>query len=430
MISLSFARASALFLASALLSPFLPSCANKSPTAIVLAISSEALVPKEIDAISLEVQRGSTTTFARSYAVDPLTGQAHLPGSLTFSLHPDEDLSEQVRILMKADQKGEQVSLRSATLNFVDGKTKLLRMELRFSCLDFPKACVEGETCLAGKCQKDFVEASKLPDAPEDATKVFPTTAEGGCFDNRDDDGAVDKCAAGRVDLDRASLVGKKCVLDMNGMKDAKGNTFDPTKLNVFALWSAQSDQAHPTVLDQDQQEGWFYHDNSTSTWQLAGNLCDQFSSGQIEKLSFNFACATKTKAVPACLPDPLKPPAVTTLEGSKCSDSTYKNPIKQCDKAFENALTEPESALRLKAAFACTYDGRYSSLDECEAVRACFLGALLPLLQCESTGDCDTKYPKGRAWASCVGTVPLDPLSQACEMENLPVCRVTAPSP
>jgi hypothetical protein len=283
--SLSPAR---VLLALGLLAPAVPSCKDNPPTAIVLAISTEASIPKEIDSISLEVGRDSTTTFARSYAVDPATGQAHIPGSLTFSLHPDEDASVPIRITMKANQKGQQVSLRSATMSFIEGKSKLLRMELRFSCLDFPQACADGETCLGGKCQRDLVDSSKLPDAPDETQKIFPNTSEGGCFDARDE-----KCAAGLTEIpDRAAFLKADCVLDV-------GNTADFARLNVFALWSAQSDQGHPLVLDSDPLEGWTLAPNSTSAFQLAGGLCQQVASGQIRRVAFNFACRPCLRAGP-----------------------------------------------------------------------------------------------------------------------------------
>lgn len=386
-----------------------PSCADKPATAITVAITSEASVPTEIDAISLEIHRGTTLVFARSYQVDPVTRQARIPGSLTVSQEDEE--SKTIRVQLRAEQKGEQVLLRSATTSFVEEKNKLLRLVLRYSCVDFPKACDAGQTCLGGKCADEYIDPAKLPDTPDDSGKIFPTVSQGGCFDISDK-----KCAADRISIDDLSaFAAAGCVFDTKS-----STAFKQENLNVFAFWNNQKDQGHPVVVDHDPAEGWEYAAGSTSSFQLAPGLCDQVKSGKIEKVSFNFACATKPLSTPICQPDK-EPTTTPTFDQSACHKCAYTPP--ECEAETTAALAEAASKPLFEAAFACPYDGEYNNKDECAGVRSCFISALAPILGCTSP-DCETKYPKAKAWESCVANLA-DPSQRcaACATEGLNIC-------
>jgi hypothetical protein len=385
-----------------------PSCEDRPATAVTLAIASEVSIPKEVDAISLEVRRGGKVSFSRSYAVDPETGQAKIPGSLVLKLHPDEEAKDAVRVLLRAEQKGEQILLRSAATSFAEGKNKLLRLVIRYSCLDFPQVCGEGETCLGGVCSKDAVDPATLPDAPPEE-QIFPTRSQGGCFDGGDD-----KCAASRTTLqDLDAFTQADCSFDA-----ATAEGYKPGQLNVFAFWSAQGNQGHPVVLDQDPQEGWSFLPEKPTVARLAKGLCDQIRSGRIFRVAYNFACPTKALSVPSCRPDTPEPEK--TFEASDCHTCAYAPP--ECKEALALARAEAASKPLFDAAFACPYDGAYSTLDECEGVRSCFLGALAPMLSCSAQG-CDP-YPAAKAWEDCVASLE-EPSKRcpACTTEGLPLC-------
>jgi hypothetical protein len=386
-----------------------PSCEDRPATAVTVAIASEVSVPREVDAISLEVRRGGKVVFARSYAVDPTTGQAKIPGSLVLKQHPDEEAKDAVRVQLRAEQKGEQVLLRSATTSFVEGKNKLMRLVLRYSCLDFPSVCGEGETCLGGVCSGDAVNPETLPEAPPEE-QVFPTRSQGGCFDGGDS-----KCAASRATIqDLAAFAQADCSFDASTVDGYKQG-----QLNVFAFWSAQGNLGHPVVLDQDPQEGWSFQPDKPTVVRLAKGLCDQVRSGRIFRVAYNFACPTKNPSLPVCRPDTPEPDK--TFEASDCHTCAYAPP--ECKEALALARAEAASKPLFDAAFACPYDGAYSTLDECEGVRSCFLGALAPMLSC-SAQDCEGLYPAAKAWESCVaGLEEPSKRCSACTAEGLPLC-------
>jgi hypothetical protein len=76
-------------------------------------------------------------------------------------------------------------------------------------------------------------------------------------------------------------------------------------------------------------------------------------------------------------------------------------------------------------AAFACPYDGHYSSQDECDAVRGCFLDNLSPLLTC-ATPPCTSL---AQTWATCVADKlgkPSEQCQDVCakDQDDLATCK------
>jgi hypothetical protein len=388
-----------------------PSCSAEPATAITLAIASDADVPTEIDAISIEIKRGTRITFAQAYKVDHTSGRTRLPGTLSLELHPDEEPDAPIKLTVRANLAAEQVLLRTATMSFVEGKSKLLRVQLRYSCIDFPKACGEGQTCLGGACASDFVDTARLPDFT--GASAFPKVSEGGCFDPSDL-----ACAAERIPIgDLGAFADAGCAFDTSS---APG--FRPEALNVFAIWAAQGDKGHPVVLDQDAQEGWVTSPGSSGKFELAPGLCDLVRSQKILKLAYNFACATKTPAQPVCEPD-VDPGPTLTLADSACSGCAYAPA--ECAAQLDAARAASASGALLTCAFSCPFDGRYDTIDECQAGRTCFFGCLDPYLGCTDAGTC-ASYKELDAWRACLDTLaPIDNrCSSTCVGENVGVCR------
>src|SRR4051812_41988430 len=141
-------------------------CRSKDPTALVIAINSEAPPPKEIDSLEIEVDRNGSVTFLSTYQLQPGTSDfARLPGTLTVQNDADKDPGSPVTIIVRAHGLGSDGNeheriVRRAVLGFVSEKTKLLRVPLRYSCTDFPDVCNEGETCSGGRCVDAHILAS------------------------------------------------------------------------------------------------------------------------------------------------------------------------------------------------------------------------------------------------------------------------------
>ncbi|MFO0660857.1 MAG: hypothetical protein U0165_13645 [Polyangiaceae bacterium] len=394
----------------------LASCADKKATSLTVAISSEAAIPEEIDEMSVEVMRGTDPHFAEVYPLKISSDGPRLPATLTLKPLESQNPSDPITIRIRANINKQQVVLRTATIGFVEEKSKLLRLPLRYSCYDFPIDCGEGKSCIGGACQSNAVNAAALPEV--DTTDVFPSAGSTGCFNASDTE-----CAKDRVNIpDLTAFTDAKCVFDTTGLGDSSSD------LNVFVLWKKSYDQGHLTVLDQEPlstlAEGWAYAEGSTSKLQLATALCDQIKAGEITKVAFNRACATKTINTPTCTTTTTEN-QVTRFSQSICHKCVYEP--SDCSAKLEAAQNETDSAALLECSFSCPYDGHYDNKDECTGVGSCFFGCLDPFLSCSNDGSC-SKYTALSAWSDCVNGLenPSTRCSTQCDAEGISVCAVT----
>ncbi|MFO0661273.1 MAG: hypothetical protein U0165_15785 [Polyangiaceae bacterium] len=260
------------------------SCSSDPATGMVVAISSEAPVPEGIDSFTVTVTRDGATVFSQDYTVSG--GGAKLPGTLT--LHPsDADGNEIIHVKVTASLKKDPfpVVLREATLGFVKGQQKLLRMPLRYACVGV--TCAAGETCRAGACEKDSVDASSLADYSDD--QVFPIT--GKCF-------ARNSCIEGeRTELNleqlRALFDPKTCMLAHDSAIE---------DVNMGFVWS-YGFGTECTMVDYDGDEGWQFESNDLKKIRFAKGLCEEVMkpNSRIVSTYIKTGCKPKPANQPEC---------------------------------------------------------------------------------------------------------------------------------
>lgn len=247
------------------------SCGSKKPTAIVLAVSTEGRVPVDVDQLEIHVVRSGSDSFVESYT---LPADAPIPGTLTVQSRDASDSSPiAVTVTAKSTKKGTFTILRTARLGFQEEHTKLLRLPLRYSCVDFP--CADGQSCLGGACVDASVEVSTLPEF-QPSIPVFVSKGQGACFDK-------DACLAGAKPL------------VVTGDATACSFAVPSGDYNVFMSWASAPD--NPVVVEQDQAEGYVAR-GSTAT--LAPGLCGAlFGAGKTPPRAAGISVATtcKTKA-------------------------------------------------------------------------------------------------------------------------------------
>jgi hypothetical protein len=138
-------------------------CSDHRATAIMVAVSSEADVPAELDRLEISVVRDGVTRFDRVYS---LQDQAHVPGTLTLTPRSAELYGGPLAITVRGGKTstgdGWRVS-RLARLGFSQGHTKLLRLRLERACFDVD--CGPNLTCIGGACVSPDVDPETLPDA-------------------------------------------------------------------------------------------------------------------------------------------------------------------------------------------------------------------------------------------------------------------------
>ena len=269
-------------------------CADKKPTALTIAVSSEVPVPDTVNRVQIRVEYDGAERFDKTYDFDVSGGDTKIPGTLTIE-RQDETATGPVRVTVSAvnrDTMGASV-VRHAVVGFSEERTKLVRMPLRFSCLDFPDTCKEGETCKAGACASASADAEGLPDY--DDAQVFGKTGDGRCFDRAlcvPKDLIVDLTAVVRATTDA------RCEVAL-----ADGVTSE--RVNFGVVWSR-----HPagkwTAVDQDPEEGWSFADAAKTRVQFAPGLCrairGQTPGVEVAKVIVNPACPPKKATQPECL--------------------------------------------------------------------------------------------------------------------------------
>ena len=265
-----------------------PGCGSKKPTALVVAVSSEANVPKEIDGFEIEVRRGDSTPFFHAYGIGKDSPEARLPGTITLAARDGEG-SQATTIVIRASLGGKTRVLRQATLSFSDQKTRLLKMPLRYSCLDFPDECAPGTSCHGGECAPDAVDVATLPEfSPE---LVFGTQGDATCFDDR-----LTSCLASLQEVDVTALAATPtCQV---AVPPSAGPI---AKLNVAFHWKRSNDPQKLTVLDVDPQEGWSYTANKDG-FSLSRGLCAAVKSGAVTRVVYSTQCDSKQITQPICV--------------------------------------------------------------------------------------------------------------------------------
>jgi hypothetical protein len=130
-------------------------------TGIVIEVTSDLAVPKEINQIRLtSIDFQGNTLLERTVAIG--IGPNRVPLPLREGLYPLHDTDTPIHVKATGLLDDTPVVSSSATLSFVRGKQIVLPLPLLASCA--PAKCVGYETCRAnGRCQPDTVISADLP---------------------------------------------------------------------------------------------------------------------------------------------------------------------------------------------------------------------------------------------------------------------------
>lgn len=250
-------RGALLFVSAAVLS-----CKAKPATAIVVAVSTEGVVPRDLDRLQLVVHRGADSRFDQQY---DLPTDTRLPGTLT--LEKSSDGAVTVEIL--GSHKGAPPHvIRRATLGFVDEKTKLLRMTLRYSCYGTAD-CGDGSTCKGGTCEPDAVDVATLADFTDDTAAI----------------GGAGHC------IDELACFGTKQPLTVASCKATA-----PAGRAIGVTYAPWPDRR--VALIQDGVEG-YTRDGDSIT--LAPGICAALTKGRITEIYAAATCAEVSADQPTC---------------------------------------------------------------------------------------------------------------------------------
>ncbi len=307
----------------------LTACGSKGATGVVVAVTSEVPVPEEVNELIIEVKSEGSSRFNETYRIVPDAERggdpkkASLPGTITLKPEDGAEVDGFMTITVKAKlSNGENRFVRKATMKFVEEKQKLLRMPLRFACMDFPTVCRDDETCKAGACVPATVDLEQEPEFEE--TQIF--SRAGACFDRA-------ACGDAKYTVPVAEAFAQAgtadCSLSLEELaarvpqdkspeeREAMAADIRKGKFNFGFVWAANK-TGKWTVVDQDPEEGWVFADASRSRVRLSRGLCDVVQgkvtradkSALFSKVIINTACEPKPTLLPQCSPVELTPAA------------------------------------------------------------------------------------------------------------------------
>jgi hypothetical protein len=271
-------------------------CSGKKNTELVIAIQTDLRIPKDLDAISLEIADRNGNMFVRqSFLVGP--DGLHLPATIGVVANDPSDVIDvtvtgQFGDLYPEDKEQHAHVIRRARYSFAEGRTGLVRLPLRFSCYD--QSCGDGQSCVAGVCKVvSTIEGSTLPEFT--AEQVYGPGA--------DSDGNGGKCwdpvTCFQADIDLgAPNPGEngECFFPLpDHMPTDMFNVFMVVKDRGFCDASGTC----RVVLDQDQEEGWHLDDTGKKVVLPVG-LCTKLAAPGA-KLQGGHGCEIKTSSLPLC---------------------------------------------------------------------------------------------------------------------------------
>ena len=163
----------------------------ESRGSVMLAISTDMYVDKDLDRVEIIVQPENGLAQSSEVNLFPALQGRYLPG--TFSIVEGSQPGEYIRVRLIARQGPSRPRVvREAALKIPRARTALLAMPLQWLCDGHVRQeaqqtrsdCEEGYTCIGGTCQLDEVDEALLPTyQSEDVFGGGNATGGGSCFD-------------------------------------------------------------------------------------------------------------------------------------------------------------------------------------------------------------------------------------------------------
>lgn len=259
---------------------------------VVLVLTTDMSIPKDIDAIQVEVEVDGEVQFYTEYA--ERQGGLKLPGTLGIvDDRPGRPFTARVIGL----KEGKPRILRAITTATVDGGVRMLRAPLRWLCdgsaavdeggrVEFTK-CPPGEACFADTCAPSSIDGSSLPEFS--AAEVF-----GGGTGDGDDGSCFDTvfCFDGALPV-QPEKVGIDCTVLAEGATNVALQTEGDGICGETGCF---------VPLDAGDPEGFIEIEGSSPRrLRLPSIVCEM--EGRMLGVALSSHCAPKSIALPVCGP-------------------------------------------------------------------------------------------------------------------------------
>jgi hypothetical protein len=305
---------------------------------LMLAISTDMYVDKDVDRVDIVVQPENGPTQATPINLFPAQGGLFLPG--TFAIVEGKTDGEFVRVRIIARQQSTVRVVREVAVRLPKSRTAVLPMPIQWLCDGqvspegqlYGSSCPENETCIAGSCQPDAVDESNLADyVPADIFGGGNATGGGTCFDTLS---CFESTSEPAIDLDACEL-----------------STAATDDLNVGLMLPTGGD-GHCTnsgcwvPLDASSVTGWSAVDGGARV-KLPAAVCEHVRSGGAS-VRVSHDCPSKPALMPTCGPWTLvgtEPGEEAPIEGA---------PLVVTSVSLATELERASTRLARKVASAC----------------------------------------------------------------------------
>jgi hypothetical protein len=279
-----------------LLGFFSVGCGDKQAGEIMMGISTNMSLPKDVSAIRIQVIAHGEHIHDNVYPVGPGDGRQKLPGSLAVIHGEDETMPVTMKVIaLQGPERTARIVAKAISTVPVE-RIAQLNLPVDWLCdetakstgdlvdPDYESTCGDGKTCTAGACVENKIDETTLGDY--DPGNLFgggTGDGDGTCFDTQ-------PCFA---DSTSAAVSLSDC-------------TFDAPAGSLNVAVQTEGDgicgsSGCLVPLDQsDKGAGW---SSSGGKVHLPTKVCELLQNGKAVGVSVSTACATKTFATPTCGP-------------------------------------------------------------------------------------------------------------------------------
>ena len=310
------------------------SCSNKPkpPGELMLSLQTDMSIPKDIDAVWIEISKYGNTVFRNRYDVGP--SGVKIPATLAVEADPGKSPPVTIRVISQQGTKTR--TLREVVTTVPPDRTAMLRVPIEWLCdgsgeqipgtspPQFKNTCPAGQTCQSGTCTTSTVDSSKLPTfKPADVFGGGNGDGTGKCFDTlgcfstpialpvdtttctadvSDLMGGSAGAGTGGGAVDGVAGSGTGATGGAGGTGQAQG-ALGAAKLNIALELPSGGDgicDSNQCLVPLDGQSEWTV---SNTTVTLPKAVCDRLQSGAAQAVVATLSCDTKTAATPTCGP-------------------------------------------------------------------------------------------------------------------------------
>lgn len=268
-------------------------CAPDSSGQLMLAVQTDMSLPKDVDAIRIEVFNEGVPKFRKDYErLGTFDQEIRLPGTLALLGSDEPDSAVTVSVSARTGGVNGKVRvMRQVVTTVPQDRIASLQIPLRFICDgsgedengEAKNTCPDGQTCIAGSCEDRTIDSSTLPDYEED--DVF---AGGSCFDP-------------------VSCWNFPVAVDVDPSDCSFSAPADESALNVALAVEGDGICGAAgcfVTLDADSNEGWQLGEDGRIV--LPPVVCEKLGASEIVSIvtsSVTSSCPQKKLSLPTCGP-------------------------------------------------------------------------------------------------------------------------------